>query len=51
MRDPSVPAPAPARRRFLQAMAAYEPDYATARLYLTTKWRDVWQPTGWGAEA
>ena len=30
---------------FLQAMAAYEPDYATARLYLTPAVRDVWQPT------
>lgn len=30
---------------FLQAMAAYEPDYATARLYLAPSVRDAWQPT------
>lgn len=30
---------------FLQAMAAYEPDYATARLYLTPAVRDSWQTT------
>ncbi|WOP17864.1 LpqB family beta-propeller domain-containing protein [Raineyella sp. LH-20] len=29
---------------FLQAMAAYEPDYATARLYLAPSVRDTWQP-------
>ncbi|MEA5154732.1 LpqB family beta-propeller domain-containing protein [Raineyella sp.] len=29
---------------FLQAMAAYEPDYATARLYLTAAVRNNWQP-------
>lgn len=29
---------------FLQAMAAYEPDYATARLYLAPAVRDTWQP-------
>lgn len=30
---------------FLQAMAGYEPDYATARAYLTPTVRDAWRPT------
>ncbi|SDB86089.1 Sporulation and spore germination [Raineyella antarctica] len=29
---------------FLQAMAAYEPDYSTARLYLAPAVRETWQP-------
>lgn len=41
------PADASARRiveGFLQAMAAYEPDYATARQYLDSAVRSSWQP-------
>lgn len=30
---------------FLQAMAGYEPDYATARAYLTPAVRDSWRPS------
>ncbi len=46
---PQAPAPDASPRAvvegFLQAMAAYEPDYATARLYLAASVRDSWQPT------